>query len=241
MAPYREFGPPPHLADSVECFWTMESKESFRHRVVPDGCADIIFSRDSHKASLQAVGTMTRFADFEIPCGQLSMGMRFRPGMWREHFRIPSSEITDSVLPLQEIWGIRGRILLERMANAVSVQQCADLLCRALTPSRSRTPVQRALAWMEANPGCVSLDDIAFQAGLSMRQFRRVCVKQTGVSPKLLARVLRFRGALGRLRAQAGEHAGLAADCGYFDQSHFIAEFQRFAGQTPAAYLRMPR
>jgi AraC-like DNA-binding protein len=56
------------------------------------------------------------------------------------------------------------------------------------------------------------------------------------LSPKLLARILRFRYALSRVHGQLGEHAGLAADCGYFDQSHFIAEFQRFSGRTPANF-----
>lgn len=219
----------------------MESEESFRHRVLPDGCADILFTRDSQKASLTVVGPMTRFADFQIPPGQLSLGVRFRPGMWTEHFGVPSPEITDASLPLESLWGARARTLLGRMADAVSPQQCAVLLGRALRPSQPRTPVQRALAWMETNPGCVSLDEVAFQTGLSARQFRRVCLQQTGISPKLLARVLRFRKALARVRGQAGEHAGLAADCGYFDQSHFIAEFQRFTGQTPAAYLRAAR
>ena len=241
MAQYFELAPPTHLAEAVECFWTMESGESFCHRVLPDGCADIIFTRDSGKASLMAVGTMTQFADFQIPPKQLTVGMRFRPGMWTAHFGVPSPEITDRLLPLEDLWGARGRALLMQMADAASPQHCAALLSRALRPSPTRTPLQRALAWMETNAGCVSLDEVASHAGLSVRQFRRNCVQQAGVSPKLLARVLRFRKALGQVRAQAGEHAGLAADCGYFDQSHFIAEFQRFAGKTPAAYLRAVR
>jgi AraC-like DNA-binding protein len=229
------------MAESVECFWTMAADGCFRHRVLPDGCADIIFARDSGKSSLIAVGTMTRFADIQLLPGQFSLGVRFSPGMWTEHLGIPGPEITDALLPLESLWGARARALQEQMADCVSPQQCAEVLGRALRPAASRTPLQRALAWMEANPSCVSLDDLAFHAGLSTRQFRRICLQQTGISPKLLARVLRFRKALAQVHAQAGEHAGLAADCGYFDQSHFIAEFERFAGQTPAAYLRAVR
>ena len=115
-----------------------------------------------------------------------------------------------------------------------SVLRCLAKACGSRPPT---TPLQRALAWMAADPASVSLDDVALQSGLSPRQFRRVCVQHTGVSPKLLARVLRFRKALAQVQSQAGPHADVAADCGYFDQSHFIAEFQRFAGQTPADYL----
>jgi AraC-like DNA-binding protein len=32
--------------------------------------------------------------------------------------------------------------------------------------------------------------------------------------------------------------AGLAVDLGYFDQSHFIKEFKRFQGFTPAEFIR---
>lgn len=237
MAPYLELAPPPHLADSVECFWTMQLDRSFRHRVLPDGCADILFVRDS-KASLTVVGTMTGYQDFQIPGGQLLVGVRFRPGMAGAHLGVPIREITDARPPLEELWGVRARTLLEEMCHAKSPQHCVSLLSQSLRPPKPRTPVQRALAWMEANPGSVSLDNVAFQSGLSIRQFRRICVEQAGVSPKLLARVLRFRKALAQVRSQAGAHAGLAVDCGYFDQSHFIAEFQRFAGHTPAAYLR---
>ena len=237
MAAYLELAPPPHLAESVECFWIMQAEQSFRHRVLPDGCADILFTRDA-KASLTVVGTMTRFGDFQLSAGQLLVGVRFRPGMSGVQFGVPVQEITDARPPLEELWGARARTLLEKMACAKSPQQCAALLGQSLQPSPTRTPLQRALARIEADPVSVSLDDVAFQAGLSARQFRRICVRQTGVSPKLLARVLRFRKALAQVRSQAGEHAGLAADCGYFDQSHFIAEFQRFAGETPAAYLR---
>jgi AraC-like DNA-binding protein len=241
MVPYLELAPPPHLADSVECFWTMESEQSFGHRVLPDGCADIIFTRDSSKVSLIAVGTMTRFADFQILPGQFSLGARFRPGMGAEQLDVPAADITDALVPLESLWGVRARTLLAQLADCVSPVECAEVLGQVLRSPKARTPVQRALAWMEANSGCVSLDKVALQTGLSARQFRRICRQQIGVSPKLLARVLRFRKALGQLRDQAGEHAGLAADCGYFDQSHFIAEFQRFAGQTPAAYLRTSR
>ena len=219
----------------------MKSEASFDHRVLPDGCADIIFTRDSGKASLMIVGTMTRFADFHIPSGQLTVGVRFRPGMWTQQLGVPGTEITDAHLPLEEVWGDRARALLGCLADCDSPQHCVAALRGALRPSPTRTPLQQALAWMERHPDCISLDRIALQAGLSARQFRRACLQQTGTSPKLLARVLRFRNALAQVQAQVGEHAGLAADCGYFDQSHFIAEFQRFAGQTPAAYHRAMR
>lgn len=139
MAPYLELVPPPQLAESVECFWTMQSEESFPHRVLPDGCADIIFTRDSGKASLTVVGTMTRFADFQIPPRQLLVGVRFRPGMWREHFGVPSPEITDGLLSLEELWGAPGEPYCDRwrmLTPRCAVPNCWAELCGRRQPGR---------------------------------------------------------------------------------------------------------
>jgi AraC-like DNA-binding protein len=240
MQQYQEISPPAQLADSVECLWTIwtTGNASITHRVLPDGCADILFTGGSGKPSLRAVGTMTRFEDYEMPHGRWLVGMRFRPGMWASQLQVAGNEITDQQVALEDLWGARGRGLLAQAGEASSPEQCAAILAQCVRPSDGRTPMQKALAWMEARHGSVVLDDVARQANLSARQFRRLCLEQTGLSPKLLARILRFRHALSKLSGQPGEHAGLAADCGYFDQSHFIAEFRSFAGHSPAHYLR---
>jgi len=239
MPSYVEFAPPPRLAESVECLWVMQHSEELavRHRVLPDGCADIIFTTGSGKSTLQVVGAMTRFQDVQMLRGQSLVGMRFHPGMWAAQLGAPGDLITDKQPALEDFWGKRARSLLARMEDCRSPEHCTSLLAESASSGGS-TDLQRALAWMRAQHGIVALDDVAREASLSPRQFRRLCHEQTGLSPKLLARILRFRYALSRVHEEPGEHAGLAVDCGYFDQSHFIADFQRFSGRTPASFRR---
>ena len=238
-AEYGEIAAPTRIADAVECLWWQRTAEDSPvvHRVPPDGCTDILFSSGPAGATLQAVGAMTLWRDFVLPAKELLVGIRFRPGMSAARFGGPADRMTDRLVPLDQFWGAPARHLLERMGNAGSVGECASLLVASIGDTAPRSTLQKAVAFMEARAGRVSMDEIAREAGLSPRQFRRLCLAETGLSPKFLARVLRFRHALTRVRAEAGDHAGLAAECGYTDQSHFIAEFRQFCGHTPAAFL----
>jgi len=201
MGEYREMAPPGWLADAVACFWAMQSPTAFIHRVPPDGCADIIYTRAAGGARLEAVGAMTTYDDFEMPPDLFITGVRFRPGMWTDQIGAPAESMTDEIVPLEHVWGSRARRLFERLQDAPTAEACSALLAAELRTPIARTPVQRAIGFMERRQGRASLDDVAQQAGLSARQFRRDCLKLTGLSPKLLARVLRFRAASSRSRA----------------------------------------
>ncbi len=83
-----------------------------------------------------------------------------------------------------------------------------------------------------------SISVIAGQVGLSERQLERKFKEWVGLSPKRFARVARFRAALSRLQAFSQSRLQSMLMDGYYDQAHFIREFQSMAGMTPGAYLR---
>jgi len=63
------------------------------HRVLPDGCADILFTAGNGIPTLQVVGAMTQFQDFQLTAGQFYVGLRFHPGMWVNQLRAPAGHI----------------------------------------------------------------------------------------------------------------------------------------------------
>src|SRR5204862_5422263 len=92
--------------------------------------------------------------------------------------------------------------------------------------------VQRAIEAVTNSHGAVNLEWVARQAGMSPRQFRRRCLEESGLAPKQLCRVLRFRHACSL--GERGLPWGLiAAETGYFDQAHLIRDFREFTGNTP--------
>jgi AraC-like DNA-binding protein len=236
MLHYAEIPPLPHLASVIECFWTMrQDTPGPLHRVLPDGCADLLLTRTQSAATLDTVGPMTRFRDHVLPPGEQLMGVRFRPGRWSAVLAVPGERIVDAIVPLEDLWGARARRLLERLANASGIEECARAVESALPLEIEAGPVERAIAFLEHAGGLAGVDDLARAAGLSARQFRRICLEKTGFTPKFLARILRFRHAAASLDS-ATSAVDLALDSGYYDQAHLIRDFREFAGRTPGSF-----
>lgn len=62
---------------------------------------------------------------------------------------------------------------------------------------------------------------------------------EVGLTPKLYCRIRRFQQAREAVRnLGATDWTTVALDCGYFDQSHIIRDFQEFSGLSPTAYVK---
>jgi hypothetical protein len=74
-------------------------------------------------------------------------------------------------------------------------------------------------------------------AAQSARRFIEVFTDEVGLTPKLFCRVQRFQETVRRIgMGRRVDWAGMALDCGYFDQAHFIHDFRAFSGLSPSAY-----
>jgi methylphosphotriester-DNA--protein-cysteine methyltransferase len=95
-----------------------------------------------------------------------------------------------------------------------------------------------AAARLRAARGALRVGGLASAAGLSPRRLHEVFVREVGVPPKQLARILRFRDVLERLAAAPGaDLTRVALDSGYCDQAHLYRDFRDLAAMTPLDYL----
>jgi len=181
---------------------------------------------------------MTKPRFVSISAGDWLMGVRFHPGAARPWLSCPAAELTDGVVPLDEIWGERVEGLLAAISAAAPVSNNIEAWERILGDPPACAGPRGSIAQWVAQPSDFSPRRWAGEACVGDRQFRRLCLNGTGLAPKKLARVLRFRRAL----AYAKNHPSLdlpqlAVDCGYFDQSHMIRDFNEFAGHPPSRFL----
>lgn len=237
MPVYREQPPTAALARWVECAWFLESATAVTgHRVPPDGCLDIVYDR---RHGLRAIGAMTAEQRFDFPEAACLAGIRFRPGVARVFLGVPPAELTDGSAPLEDLWPRRACELERRLDDAKSIQDAMRILLGNFPrPAAAPNPVQQAIEALTASNGSANMESAACQANLSPRQFRRRCLEESGLAPKQLARVLRFRHACQIARtARRRNWAIVALDAGYCDQSHFVREFREFTGRTPMTVL----
>ncbi|VXC96615.1 AraC family transcriptional regulator (fragment) [Burkholderia sp. 8Y] len=105
----------------------------------------------------------------------------------------------------------------------------------------SATNLLDAVAYIEANfDKTVSLAQLADVSALSVSRFATRFREQFGLSPYRYLCTVRVR------RAQTLLLAGVpgsvvAAEVGFFDQSHLARHFKRCCGMTPSAYLQRAR
>ena len=158
----------------------------------------------------------------------------------RRLFGMPMGELTGRTVELEDLIGPIAGELAERLAEAPDWAARFDIFERAIAErvlAAPPCPPQLEWAWQRLveSGGAVPIGGLAQELGWSRRHLAATFREQLGMSPKALARILRFERAVERLRA-GDDLAALALDCGYYDQAHFNRDFRDFAGAPPSAY-----
>ena len=233
---YREAPPGSAVADVVACRWAGSGGWDRTLRLVPDGCADLVWDG----SALVLVGASPTAGRFPVAATARNVGLRLRPGAGAAVAGCPASELAGAV-PLEDLWGTAAT---RRLAAALAAAPGAAAQLRTLEEAVARRvadgpgpdPLVAAAVAELAQPGA-TVEGAGRAVGLSARELRRRCATHVGFGPKGLHRVLRFRAFLRRaplVAAGARSLAGAAADAGYADQSHLGRECRRLTGSSPA-------
>ena len=247
---YQEHAPPASLASYIECFWSRTGtggphRSPRSHRVLPDGCADVVIAFDSSTGSPapMAVGTMTRPMVFADTTHASYVGVRFRPGVAGTLFGMPACELTDQRPDLRNVWPHLDALMdgLAAVSDASArTKMLSAEIARRLLAATSLPPdsVVTAAARIAARRGRVSIGTLAAQLGVSRQHLARTFAQHVGLSPKMLARIVRARAVVDVVRETTDvDWVSLALDAGYYDQSHLIADIRELTGLSPGSWL----
>jgi AraC-like DNA-binding protein len=221
-------------------------KEPILHRVIPDGCIDIIFDLNGHSYGKAAsiVGTMTKSIFAELKDQVNFLAIRFLPGGFLHFFDIPTYHFTDQIIPLEMISRRREHTFTERLAGENHISDQIKLLESYLghllmMNNRHEQAVRIALCNILKHRGNIGISQLSRSANSSQRQLCRKFKKCIGVSPKSFCRIIRFQSILRMLPSHSRCNLlFIALDGGYYDQSHFIHEFNSYYGLNPSEFLK---
>lgn len=251
VAPRRFFSPRSELAPFVEFGFVFPDYTRRRPgcwRRPPTGRASLFFAHAVNAAGGPALSGL--FCEGPQEEGfnashQLggAVGVKLRVGALRALIGIPARELRNERVPLEALWGSDALELADRMATAPSAVERLWMLeqavkCRLQTHGNRNQVAVRIAELIEQSKGALRVRELSDLCGLSQRTLLNKFDEWAGLSPKQYARLVRLRACMARLDAPCGNWATLAAESGFYDQSHMIHEFHDLLGATPTTFMQ---
>lgn len=250
---YIEIEPDPRLRPYIKCFWSLQGNDPAPapERVLPDGRCELVLHCGDRFQQLGEVGSHTQPRDLIVGPTTRALviqsgtyidlvAVRFHPGGAALLLDVPLPELRDSASACSDLdvsFDLDIIDALNERAVAERIALLQGILLRRLECKPIDRPMLRVQHAIERARGNVRSADLARHAGLSLRQFQRRFQSATGISPKVLCRLVRLQSVLALSREPGATLGRIAATAGYADQPHFQREFRDFAGITPGEYF----
>lgn len=222
---YSETPPPEALSPFVQSFWSFEVDASalpFLHHIWPDGCVSAVRGvYEGGAAFFAVVGPTTAARRIPIDRPLSCQGVRFRPEAGGAVVGMPAEELRDRRIEL-DVPDSLDEWLVGRLFGRPAIDALVREAVEAIVDARGEIPIE----------------SLAPRLGIGIRQLQRRFRQAVGLRPKELARIRRFRSAVGSMLEGTAEWARIAAEFGFADQAHLSRELLEMSGFSPVAFGR---
>ncbi len=259
---YEEHPPDAAIAAHVHCLWRFEGVESgVEQAVPPDGRCELIAhvgvpyeERDAHgewrrQPSPLFAGQLTRPLVLRAHGAVSVLAVRFTPaGAWAFAGR-SLARCTDrrvDLVELDEPAAVAAlRDALRRAGDPASaLAAMAAYVKRRIADHAGRrdVAVERCVERTLASDGRVPLAHLVALSTLSERQLQRRFAEVVGISPRMLASVVRLRRVFDAVRdAPLSTWSERSQAAGFFDHPQMARDFRRLLGLTPRQWAATGR
>jgi AraC-like DNA-binding protein len=251
--------PAPALLDLVEHYWfvhwDLRGEEPFLQETLPHPSVHWVTERGS--STIQGVSSR-RFTRL-LEGRRRVFGVKFKPGGFYPFFRSPVASFANQALSLEAAFGPGGARLQRRLealdgtdgaeagdsaggpGTDDELMDVAEQFLLARLPPRDEQVqvIQALVGGIMTDRDIVKVDDLVERFGIHKRALQRLFSQYIGASPKWVIQRYRLHEAVELVAAGgAVSWSRLAADLGYFDQTHFAKAFKALVGQSPSEYAR---
>lgn len=254
--------PSPPLSDYIDDLYYLDGPASYpRQKVLPVASSNLminlgdpfdVYQPDQTKPFIVCtdswwVGVWSTYHSVDWPRHVQFFGVHFKPGGTYPFLRMPLSELSSQIVPLDAIWGGHAGEIRERLQGARSIEAGFALLEQLLLARLSEAPhgldvVQYAITEISQSQGTLSIRTLSQAIGISQNHLGNQFKRFVGIPPKDVARFYRFANVLRLINSTQGvDLTKIAQESRFYDQSHFNKDFVAFTGHSPTEYLQLRR
>jgi len=186
------------------------------------------------------MGFCKKYTEFEIGEKFNYVGIRFFPTVFPVLFKVNAKELSNNYSPLQPIASETSNFIASAFSineSLTAIKNKLDSHLIELINAKETNLDERfknALQLILKNFGVINVQT-ELNVGLSPRQLRRYFDSYIGTTAKSFSQVIRFQNILrAKPSSQSLKNNKIFYELGYYDQAHFIKEFKKFYGVTPA-------
>jgi len=250
------FAPIIPLRNYIKNIWIVESNHSNSiEQMIPFGCMDLVYV-ESNDVSYQGksktrfikndmfiTGQVTQPYDLEYHSNTRLIGFGFYPHTAHLFIQDSVSQFTDNIYHVTDLFSCAETLetLREQTTLEAKVYLLQQFILNRISIKEHKGKKHNYLTFllkeMYKNRGHFDIKKAQSDLKISQRYIQFLFKEYVGMSPLLYSKVIRFLNAVDIYQKNKISLTDLAYDLGYYDQAHFIRDFNRFTGVAPKKYF----
>lgn len=239
------------LADRVKWFWMVEDEANVmdEQKIIPDGYPEVIFHfGDPYEVNITGkwerqsmsllAGQLTSYFYLRNTGRSKMFAIKLQPWVLHDLFDIPAGDLLDRIIPFRDPTPLVWKRIQEKAVGQLSFDDKCAVVSQLLMDFSvaSSSLIQQVIRKIIEVNGLLTVQELCDEFGISERTLERQFKLHVGLSPKRYCRIIRHAYVFRVVQDQRDNWAQVAYQAGFYDQTHFIKNFQEFTGEGPTRY-----
>jgi AraC-like DNA-binding protein len=238
----KRYDPSGALATFVEQYWIVRwdlpAGQTYETKILPFPSVNMAITNTESTLNGVVTGTFSR----TLHGKGTVIGVKFLPGGFHPFYKKPIERLTNQVLPLKTIFpAARIKKIVSQLdqPDNLLIQEVEKLL---LTKHPEHDPtiaaIGQIITTVKDDPTIWQVQTISEAFSVSERTIQYAFKNYVGIGLKAVISRYRLQDAANAIDHGHKDWASLAQQYGFTDQPHFIREFKKVLGETPAQYSK---
>jgi len=237
----ERYQPSAELTPFIEYFWIVRwdlpAGESYTTEILPFPNVNISITDQESTIT----GVVTAKFTYQLTGAGTIVGAKFLPGGFYPFYKKPIEKLTNQKISLKTVFQApRIKKIVEQLptANDAELIALAEKMLLAKKPVVDDTvaAIEDIITTIKDDPSIRQVQKIAELYDVSERSLQYAFKNYVGIGLKWIISRYRLQDVADDIDGGATDWTALSQEYGFADQSHFIRDFKKALGETPAQY-----